>query len=290
MSRRMKNYIHLTVPYYFPIAIIASFVGIGTSGGTINYDVVLAFVSLTFLVGGFNAFNGVIDLEIDSISKPRRPLPSGGMPARNALIYTAILYVLALLVAYLLTKQFFIITIVSSIVTIFYSLPKIRLKKHFLLSNLTGAIFYGLLCPLSGWALKPYNPIPINFLGFTFLFSLSLSITKDLEDISGDRTYSVKTIPVALGIEKAIQIVSMLLLFSFVYLILLIILNFIAIKFVLSLIVLPAFLYLIQKTNAQLKSRVRISIDEFAIIRKMFLMLIGLGVLAGFLIGIIAFI
>jgi geranylgeranylglycerol-phosphate geranylgeranyltransferase len=288
MAKLIKNYIHLMVPYYFPIAIIASFVGIGTSGGTINYNIVLAFIHLTFLVGGFNALNGVIDLEIDSITKPHRPLPSGEITTRNALIYTAILYVLALLVACHLTEQFFIIALISTIITVFYSLPKIRLKKHFLFSNLTGAVFYGLLCPLSGWALEPSNSIPIHFLGFTFLFSLGLSIAKDLEDVSGDKAHSVKTIPVALGIEKAIRIISILLISSFVYIILLISLNFIEIKFALSLIMLPVFLYLIKKMTAHLKSQVQNSTDEIAIVRKMFLMLVVLGIFEGFLIGIIA--
>ena len=290
MAKHVKNYIHVMVPHYFPDAIIASFVGIGVSGGTINFNVLLAFLSFAFLFGGFNTFNSVIDLEIDLISKPYRPLPSGKITTKNALIYAIILYLLALLIAYHLTAQFFIITIISMITTIFYSLPKIRLRRFLLLGNLTGASFIGLLCPLAGWALEPSNPIPIYFLGFTFLFSLGLSITKDLEDISGDKAYSIKTIPAIFGIGKAIQATSLLLISSFVYIILLIGFNLIEIKFILSLMMLPAFLYSIRKIKPYLKPQVNSSIDELAIARKTFLTFNGLGILTGLLIGIVAFI
>jgi geranylgeranylglycerol-phosphate geranylgeranyltransferase len=291
MAKQIKNYIDIMVPYYFPEAIVASFVGIGVSGGTINFNVLLAFISLSFIFGGFNTFNSVIDVEIDMISKPYRPLPSGKITTKNALIYAIILYLLALWIAYHLTDQFFIIALISAIITIFYSLPKIKLRKYPLSGNLIGASFIGLLCPLAGWALEPSNPIPTYFLGFTFLFSLSLCITKDLEDVPGDRTYSIKTIPVMFGIKKAIQVAFLLLIFSFVYMIVLIGFNLIEIKFILSLIILlPAFIYSILKINAYLKSQVKNSIYELAIARKTFLMLNGLGILTGLLIGIVALI
>lgn len=289
MAKHIKNYIHVMVPYYFPEAIVASLVGIGVSGGTINFNVLLAFMSLSFIFGGFNTFNSITDVEIDLISKPYRPLPSGKITTKNALIYAIILYLLALWIAHYLTDQFFIIALISVVITIFYSLPKIKLRKYLLLGNLIGASFIGLLCPLAGWALEPSNPIPTYFLGFTFLFSLSLCITKDLEDVPGDRTCSIKTIPVTFGIKKAIQITFLLLISSFAYIMILIGFNLIEIKFVLSLIILPAFIYSILKINAYLKSQVNNSY-ELAIARKTFLMLNGLGILTGLLIGIVAFI
>jgi 4-hydroxybenzoate polyprenyltransferase len=283
----MLNYVKVTVPYYIPIAIVGAFVGITASGGMLNYNVLLAFLSLAFLVAGFNTFNCVIDVKVDKINKPYRPIPSEKISRRNALFYSLILYIISLAVASQLTKEFFLITLASVILTALYSIPIVRLKKRFLLNNLTGGVFYGLLCPLAGWSLFPANPIPIYLIIFVFLLSLSLSVTKDFEDVIGDKAYAVKTIPTKFGIRNAARISSLLIILSFVYIIFLVSFNLIGTEFIFSILMMPAFIYLIKKIYKKPKSFYN-SIDERSTARSIFFTLIGLGILVEFLIGIIA--
>ena len=40
------DYVKVTVPYYIPIAMMGIFVGIATSGGVFNYNVLLSFISV----------------------------------------------------------------------------------------------------------------------------------------------------------------------------------------------------------------------------------------------------
>jgi geranylgeranylglycerol-phosphate geranylgeranyltransferase len=98
------DYFRITVPYYIPIAIMGIFLGIATSGGIFNYNVLLSFISVTALVAAFNTFNGVTDLKIDLINKPQRPIPSGKITRKTASLYSIILYILCLIIAYSLTE------------------------------------------------------------------------------------------------------------------------------------------------------------------------------------------
>lgn len=280
------DYFRITVPYYVPIAILGAFVGLTTSGGIIDYSFILSLFSIAALVAGFDTFNAVTDFKIDLINKPYRPIPSGKISRNFALMYSEIFYAISLLIAYQLTLQFFKIILLASIVTIFYSIPVIRIRKRFLISNLSGAVLYGLLCPLAGWALMPTNPIPFYILGFTFLFSLSLSMSKDFEDFIGDRVYKIRTIPVVLGIRKAKLISTIMLCLSFVYLIAMVVLDLIKIQYLLTVLALPAFVLLIRKMYKH--QSFYNSIEERKVAKMIFLMLMGLAVLVEFLVGIIA--
>jgi geranylgeranylglycerol-phosphate geranylgeranyltransferase len=282
-----SDYAKVTVPYYIPIAIIGIFVGIATSGGTLNYNVLLSFFSIATLIAAFNTFNGVTDFKIDLINKPHRPIPSGKMTRKIASFYSLILYLISLIIAYQLTTQYFLLTVLTSIITILYSLPLVRLRKRFIISNLCGGIIYGLLCPLLGWSLSPNNPLPTYILGFTFLFALSLSMSKDFEDYIGDKAYRIKTIPVVLGIEKAKLLSTIMLSSSFAYLIIASASSLIKNQYLLVAITLPGFIALIRRMYQDHK-RFYNSMEERRIAKKVFLMLMSLAILVEFLVGIIA--
>lgn len=280
------DYFRITVPYYMPIAMLGIFVGLATSGGVINYSFILSLVSVVTLVAAFNTFNGVTDFKVDLINKPYRPIPSGKVSRKFALAYSGFFYIISLYTAYQLTLQFFQIMLLSSIITIFYSIPLISLRKRFLISNLSGAVLYGVLCPLAGWALMPTNPIPLFILGFTFLFSLSLSMSKDFQDFIGDRVYKIKTIPVVLGVEKAKLLSAVMLSLSFAYLIALAALGLIKFQYLLAIITLPAFVMLTRRMYKD--HSFYNSIEDRKVAKRIFLMLMGLATLVELSIGIIA--
>lgn len=282
-----SDYAKVTVPYYIPIAIMGIFVGIATSGGAFNFNVLLSFVSISAMIAAFNTFNGVTDFKIDLINKPYRPIPAGKMTRNTASLYSAILYAISLAIAYQLTLQYFQVTILTSIITILYSFPLVRLRKRFIISNLCGAVIYGLLCPSLGWALMPSNPLPIYILGFTFLFALSLSMSKDFEDLIGDKAYRIKTIPVVLGIEKAKLLSSVMLILSFAYLVVIALLGLIQTQYLLIIITLPSFIALIRRMYQDHK-RFYNSMEERKVAKRLFLILMGMAILVEFLIGIIA--
>ncbi len=287
MLNFVSYYIKITVPYYIPVAIVATFVGITTSGGIFDFNALLAFLSLSLLVGAFNTFNGIADHRIDEVNKPYRPIPAGKISKKAAFFYAASLYCISLTISSQLGTEFFLIAVLSMVITLFYSIPVVRLKKRFLWSNVAGAVFYGLLCPLAGWSLTPTNLIPCHLIGFLFLLTLSLSITKDFEDIKGDRAYSMETFPIKLGVKGSVLVTSVTLMISFAYMTFLICLNFLATKFVVILLAVPAFLFLIQKMCLKPKGAHQ-SANGGVGDRKLFFTLIGLGVTVEFLVGLLS--
>lgn len=282
----MLDYLKVTVPQHMLLAIGGAFVGIAVSGGFLNFNAFIAFISLALLVAGFNTFNGVTDFKIDLINKPSRPIPSGKITRSNATLYSVILYAIGLFIAYNLTYQYMVIYSIAVILSILYSLPIVRLRKRFLINSLAVTVLYGLLCPLAGWSIIPTNPIPIYLLIFLLLFGFGLSITKDFEDYLGDKIYSNRTVPVILGPESAVFITSASLILSFIYLILAINIGLLEPQFIIVVLLLPGFLYLIYRmrsdnnhnhfSNGKSKSR------------KLFNILMSLAILVEFLIGIIA--
>ena len=113
------------------------------------------------------------------------------------------------------------------------------------------------------------NPIPYLFLIFLFIFGFGLSITKDFEDVLGDRAHSIRTIPVEYGMKGAAKIASILIIFSFFYILLLVSLDLIKQEFILVLLSLPLFIYLIEKMYKEPKEFYK-SIGERSVARRIF--------------------
>lgn len=199
----MLRYFRVIVPCYVPVALAAMILGLTVSGGFLNTTIIFAAISVVALIAGFNTFNGLTDIQIDKINKPYRPIPSGEISRIKALLYSIFLYSISIFIAYNINQQFFYLTLAMGLLTLFYSLPPIRLRKRVFLNNLSGGVIYGVLCPLLGWALFPTNPIPIFIVVFTFLLAFALSIAKDFEDVLGDKMFEVKTLPVTLGAKNS---------------------------------------------------------------------------------------
>jgi geranylgeranylglycerol-phosphate geranylgeranyltransferase len=89
------------------------------------------------LNGASNAYNQVSDLKIDKINRPNRPIPSGKISVKEALGFTFAVYSIGLVIAYIISFSFFVVTGICLIITTFYSTPPIYLKKRFILSTTT---------------------------------------------------------------------------------------------------------------------------------------------------------
>jgi 4-hydroxybenzoate polyprenyltransferase len=240
------KYIRITVPYYIPIAVLGLVAGaVLTTGALPDFRIVYAAISLAFLVGGFNTFNGVYDKQIDVINKPRRPIANGKISEKAGIVYAFFLYIISFAFAFLINPYFIGIIGISIVLTISYSIPPIRLRARFIINTLTGLIFYGFLCPLAGWALYPSYGIPIELIVFIFLLGSGIAITKDFEDVEGDKTYDIKTLPLVMGFTKAKVLVGALIFFSFAYIVSISLSQFIDMRYLSILIFIPWAAYIV---------------------------------------------
>lgn len=211
----LKDFIQLTRPFTLAAPLVG-FIAFGMvawgSDPTLPFTwqvlwpILVAAVSATILNAASNILNQYFDLEIDRINKPDRPLPSGKVVVKDALIFMFILYALAIGLAWLVpNKQYLAIVMLTVFVTYAYSGPPFRTKRFGLLANLTMAIPRGGLLVVAAWSAvrSVYMPEPWILGGVFFLFILGASTTKDFSDIEGDIAGGCRTLPIILGVKQA---------------------------------------------------------------------------------------
>lgn len=172
------------------------------------------------LNGASNAYNQVTDLEVDRVNRPGRPIPSGKISIKEALGFAFTVYTIGLVIAYIISFPFFVVTAICLIITTLYSTPPIYLKKRFILSTSTIALCQSWLFLLAGWVIYPFaNPWELTFwfIGLV-LFTLLIGAcgTKDFTEVEGDGKFDMKTLPILYGNEKAAKITGPFFILPFV--------------------------------------------------------------------------
>lgn len=180
-------------------------------------NIALGALLAMMLNAGSNAFNQIFDLEIDSINKPGRPLPSGRLSLGGAGCFSAVMYVLSLFLAWLVNYQCLVIVAAGAAFTMIYSLPPIRTKRYWPLASITIAVPRGILLVAAGWStaadVRNIEPWYISLVFGGFL--LGAASTKDFADVSGDGAGGCRTLPVIYGARTAAKIISPFLVFPF---------------------------------------------------------------------------
>ena len=175
---------------------------------------IVGSVMAATLNAGNNALNQIYDLEIDRVNKPKRPLPSGRLNITQAWIFTAITYLAALVLAWLVAPggrhECFWLVAVAVVCTCIYSVPPLRTKRLGIWANITIAIPRGTLLKVAGWSsVKTIFGVEPWYIGAIFgLFLLGATTTKDFADMEGDRRGGCRTLPIQYGVQRAAWMIS----------------------------------------------------------------------------------
>lgn len=174
-------------------------------------------VAAVVLNAASNITNQCFDLDIDRINKPDRPLPSGYLSVQVAGLFGGLCYCLSLVLAYLAHPRLLAVFGVAAALTVFYSAPPLRLKRHALSSSLALGFARGCLLMVGGWGAVTsiWHPAPW-FVGLVFgLYVFGASNTKDFADVKGDRAFGIQTLPVLYGPHRAAWMVFPFLILPF---------------------------------------------------------------------------
>ncbi|MDH7477066.1 MAG: geranylgeranylglycerol-phosphate geranylgeranyltransferase [Candidatus Bathyarchaeota archaeon] len=161
------------------------------------------------------AINDYYDREIDAVNEPKRPIPSGLIKPKNALIFALALTALGFAAAFLTNIFCFLIAIIAWIIFVTYTTVGKRsgLPGNFLVSTCVAMPFiYGSVA-----AINMVMPNVLIFVLMVFLSNTGREITKGIVDVQGDRMQNVKTLAVLYGERKA-AITAALFYFSAVFL------------------------------------------------------------------------
>lgn len=196
----IHSIIKISRPINFFITIFAVIIAalITSENNGINVKIIFAAIAMAFACSAGNVYNDIIDIEIDKINKPGRVLPKGDLSILSAKILYGIFIVISLGSAYYNGWTSFIFMIAVNFVLILYS---IYLKKIILLGNIVvslltaSALVYGAM--IAGNLYEGLIPAL-----FAFFTNFIREIIKDIEDVSGDSLYSVKTFSQVYGVNK----------------------------------------------------------------------------------------
>ncbi|MCI5056257.1 MAG: geranylgeranylglycerol-phosphate geranylgeranyltransferase [Flavobacteriales bacterium] len=194
-------------------------------------DFMLLVVATVLMAAAGNIINDYFDVRIDRINKPHKIIVGKYIKRRVAMLLHTIFTGLGVLIGLWLCYKtglwkFSIIFLFTSASLWFYATT---FKHTTLIGNLIIALL-AFLVPFTEGLFeisllnktlateiidfpKAFNSIAYWVIGygcFAFIYTFSREITKDIEDIEGDKKYNSKSIPVAWGINWAKSIIVVL--------------------------------------------------------------------------------
>ncbi len=194
-----KDYYRLSRPVNALAGCIAVILS-GYVAGTQSWlPVIMAAVTVLLITVSTNAWNDYLDIEIDRINKPDRPLPSGRISPQGALIFSAAGSIISLVAAASINQSAFIIALGSNILLYLYSW---KLKCTVLLGNIAVAAIIGLCFIFGGVAagnVGPTQPLAV----IVFFAMMGREILKTMADYKGDLKLGCRTIAVVWGKKTA---------------------------------------------------------------------------------------
>ena len=160
-------------------------------------------LAVLFEISAGNVINDYFDYKIDLINKPERPIPSGRISLKTARNYAYGLFlcgtICGFLISYLTNNWVpFIIVLISDVILYLYAY---KLKSTPLIGNLTVGFMTGLCFTFGGFSIgTPEMIYTSTFLGFfAFIMTTARELTKDIEDIEGDKSEGAKNFPILFG-------------------------------------------------------------------------------------------
>lgn len=202
MKRRNKfvSFIYLIRLNNTLISILSLIVAIYIGSSLFDtHKLILAILTVFFLSSGGNIINDYFDIETDRVNKPQRPLVSSEYNLRTVFSLAIIMLLLGILFSAFISLFTLIIASAAAVLLFFYSrnFKGMPIVGNFVIAILSGLLFiYGALI-----AENPANGIFPAL--FAFLITMGREITKDIEDMDGDRSAGMHTLPVLIGKNKS---------------------------------------------------------------------------------------
>ncbi len=194
----MKHYVKLVRPVNGVMSMIAVWIGTIIAGASFvpALPTLMGMISVFVISGGGMGINDYFDVEIDKVNKPHRPIPSGKISKRAALVFSTVLILIGLGLAYMINVEALITAFAASALLIGYAA---RMKKTLLMGNLVVSGLVGLTFLYGGMIYSGFLALlPLALLAF--LANTGREIYKTIDDAIGDQKYNVNSIAIKLGV------------------------------------------------------------------------------------------
>jgi len=164
------------------------------------------FIPMTGWIAGLY-LSDFLDRKLDVIQKPHRPIPSGRIKPKEALVFGAIFAVTGFVLSFLLsTTNIILVFVVAGLVFAYAKLSKSRGLSGNLNRGVVTVVAYFFGVFSINQAIESI-PIYIWLISIVFLFhDTNSNLVGAIRDMEGDKKGGYNTIPVKYGIKKSIII------------------------------------------------------------------------------------
>jgi geranylgeranylglycerol-phosphate geranylgeranyltransferase len=208
LIEKLRGFFILSRPINVLISFLSIFIAIVICGPLNNWPhTILACLTGAFLTAAANAINDVYDLEIDRINRPYRPLPSGVITPKGAIVYSTAFFLLGVLSSAFINMWTLIIALIFSVLLFVYSA---KFKRQPVIGNFTVSLATAFAFLYGGIAVGHVENAIFPAI-FAFLMHFGREIIKDIEDVEGDRSNNAQTLPIRYGLRAAKKVVTILL-------------------------------------------------------------------------------
>jgi geranylgeranylglycerol-phosphate geranylgeranyltransferase len=195
-----------------PVNVVMVMVGVGLGGvlsgsvgaleGETGVRLLTAALSAALIAGAANSLNDALDLEIDRVNRPARPLPSGLVSGATARLVWGVGTVAGVALGASLSSTHLALALGAAGLLVVYN---VSLKRVLLLGNVVVAFVISLALVYGGWTAGSLRPALVGA-GFAFLTTLAREIVKDIEDVAGDAAAGARTLPLVYGVPVAARV------------------------------------------------------------------------------------
>lgn len=175
------------------------------------WQVVSAALAAFFICGAGNVHNDIVDISVDKISHPSRALAAGRLSRKAASSIAIVIALTGLALAFYSNST---VALVGGTTLCLLYLYNVQFKRRPLIGNCVIALLGALTFMTGGLAVDLRSafelPGPILAAVFAFIFHLVREIVKDVQDMQGDRTAGIRTLPQLIGAPNSLLLALVL--------------------------------------------------------------------------------
>lgn len=210
----IKNYASLVrfshTIFAMPFAMIGFFYALEYGGVEFEYLLIIkVLLAMVFARNAAMGFNRYADREIDAqnLRTASREIPSGVVPAKNALWFVLVNCLLFILCALWINRLSFYLAPIALLVVLGYSVTKrFTAWCHIILGVGLGIAPVGAYIAVTG----SFAIFPILISGLVITWTAGFDIIYSLQDEEFDRTHNLHSVPARFGAKKALIISALL--------------------------------------------------------------------------------
>ena len=180
-----------------------------SEGSAPTWRLVLAFLvpTLGWLAGLYAG--DYYDRDLDAISKPHRPVPSGRVGPKEAFGFMVGYILLGYALALVLSPWALVVAVLTTVFGIAYSKT---FKRHAILGNLDRGLlaFFTVTFAAAATRNLEFGGLFLVLCGIFFFHDSSTNLIGAIRDLEGDRDAGYGTVPVVYGIKRSVQISGLL--------------------------------------------------------------------------------